>query len=103
MNSLPIAVIGLVAAILAFDKRYEDGLIRHVSLAGIVVAATVMMLGEVTQSYTYDFTWEMSLLLWSIAVFVVCHAYTFIRWRLTGKSAWRDQELRKSEGQPKSH
>lgn len=88
MNVLPIALIGLVAALLAFDKRYEDGLIRHVSLAGMVAGSVIIVLGDWFGEFEYEFPWEVSLIIWAWAIFFVCHAYSFIRWRLTGSNAW---------------
>lgn len=92
MNVLPIALIGLVAALLAFDKRYEDGLIRHVSLAAMVVGAIIITLSDWWSDFDYEFPWEVSLILWAFAIFFICHAISFIRWRLTGSNAWTKQD-----------
>ncbi len=92
MNILPIAMIGIIAAILAFDKRYEDGLIRHASLAGMVVASIIIVFSDWWADFDYDFSFEVRLLLWCFFVFFVCHAYSFIRWRLTGAGTWKREE-----------
>ena len=88
MNTLPVALVGIVAALLAFDKRYEDGLIRHISLGSMVVASVIIVFGDVFAFYEYEFSTELKILLWSYAIFFFCHAYSFIKWRLTGSNAW---------------
>ena len=92
MNTLPIAIVGFVAAILAFDKRYEDGLIRHISLGAIVVAAVIIVGGDWLGYYEYNFPTELKILLWGYNIFFICHAYSFIRWRLTGSNAWTKKD-----------
>ena len=88
MNVFPIALIGIVAAILAFDKRYEDGLIRHASLGAMIVAAVVIVGSVWWADHEYEFPFEVRLFHWAFAVFFICHAISFIRWRLTGMGTW---------------
>lgn len=88
MNVLPIAIIGFVAALLAFDKRYKDGVIRHTALGGIVTSSIIIVLYQ-NVTAEYDFPLELVLFLWSCAIFISCHGYSFVRWKfLDGRRTW---------------
>ena len=94
MNVIPIALIGILAAILAFDKRYEDGLIGHISLACIVVASIIITFGPLFGEYEYSFPPEMKVLLWATLGCLIRHTWRSYRGRIYGAHDWSKQSAK---------
>ena len=93
-TTIPVAIIGLIAAFLAFHEDYDDGLLGRSSFAVMLTMAVIMSLGHVLGYFTYQFPLELSVLLWAIAIFMLRHMWRFIQYRTKGKYAWNGQERR---------
>lgn len=85
---LPVAIIGAVAALLAFHDDYDDGLIGRSAFAVIVMMSLIVCLGPFTGHYSYTLPLEVSVLLYGVAAFMVRHAWRFLQFRRTGKYSW---------------
>jgi hypothetical protein len=86
--NIALAIIGTVSIVLVAHPRYEDGFFGRVALAGVVLAVTIILIGEWGGKLRYDYPLEISLLVWSVALFMLRHAGRFIYFWLTGKGAW---------------
>lgn len=80
------AVIAMVSWMLVANRRYEDGIIGRLALAGMALAATGFMSKMVFSCYTP--TGLEDALLWSAAAFLARHYYRFHRYTTSGEHAW---------------
>lgn len=83
-----LALVSIFATCLylVFNRKYEDGIVGRGALAGLALAATVYLLGII--SGVHLMTGPEELMLWSVAVFLLRHAYRFHRYMTTGRGAW---------------
>lgn len=88
---LAVAVIGSIAAFLAYHDDYDDGLFGRSAFAVIIMMTVVITFGPIFGKYHYDLPLEFDVLLWAVAVFMCRHAWRFMRYKLTGKYSWRNE------------
>lgn len=84
-------VILFVSLYLALCRNYDDGIIGHISLAGMSLSS-VAPLYETAAGSDYEFASTTALMYAAVAVFMARHAYRFRMYRKTGKGEWRDDE-----------
>ena len=75
-------MMGLLAMVLVLHEHYEDGLIGRISLAGVILAAVIVVLSEFYGS-KYSAPPEFVLMMVSATVFMARHVVRFFRWRRT--------------------
>lgn len=92
-----LALIAIVAWLLVVNRRYEDGLIGRVALAGMALAATGFMSKIVFSCYQPTGLEEA--LIWSTAAFMARHYYRFLRYTRTGEHAWHSDHPMMSRGE----
>jgi len=91
---IAVAIIGMVAAFLAYHDDYEDGLLGRSSFAVIVLMAVIIVLGRSLGYYRYTGSPEVTTLLWGIAVFMLRHAWRFEAFRRSGRFSWNGRDRR---------
>ena len=82
-----IAICG-VSTFLVFHREYEDGLIGRAGLAAMAVSSLVMLV-QIAHGERYVLMPETQLIVIGAAVFMLRHAYRFVRWRISGEGSWR--------------
>jgi len=89
-----VFTLGAMAAILAascflmWSKNYEDGVVGHAGLIGMAIATFVVLYSAV-KGTQYDFQPSSIVLFVSIAIFMVRHAYRFVRFSCDGRYSWK--------------
>lgn len=84
-------VILFVSMYLALCRRYDDGIVGHIALAGMALSSAAPLY-EAYEGADYDFVPTTALMYAAVALFMVRHAYRFRMWSKTGKGEWRDDE-----------
>ena len=95
-------VIGLLALVLVLHEYYEDGLVGRIALAGVILAAVIVVMSEFDGA-KYSAPPELVLLMVSVTAFMGRHVVRFFRWRRLGAHEWRPTKQRLSpaaEGSP---
>lgn len=82
-------VILCISMYLALCKRYDDGVIGHVALAGMALGSAAPLY-EAYEGADYDFLPTTALIYAAVALFMTRHAYRFHRWSKTGENDWAD-------------
>lgn len=93
-TTIPVAIIGLIAGLLAYHNDYDDGFVGRFSFGVIVMTATVMVLGTALGHYVYHLPLELDIMLWGLALFMTRHAWRFIQYQTKGRFAWNGQDRR---------
>ena len=93
-TTIPVVIIGLIAAFLAFHEDYDDGFLGRLSFAVMLMMAAIMSIGYVLGYYTYHVPLELSVLLWAIAAFLLRHAWRFVQYQTKGRFAWNGRDRR---------
>ena len=84
-------VILFVSLYLALCRKYDDGIVGHIALAGMALSSAAPLY-EAYEGADYDFVPTTALMYAAVALFMARHAYRFNRWSKTGKGEWRDDE-----------
>ena len=87
-TTIPVAIIGLIAGLLAYHDDYDDGFVGRFAFSMIVTTSTIMVLGTVLGHYAYELPLEITVLLWGVVLFMVRHAWRFMHYRISGKYSW---------------
>lgn len=87
----------VVSVVLVLHPDYEDGLVGRIGLALIGIAALARVLGILTSEHPRQFS-SIALMLWiGLALFMLRHAWRFMRWRRCGEGDWRAARWREPE------
>ena len=90
MSFTASVLIAIVSWMLVANRRYEDGIVGRIALAGMALAATGFASKMVFSCYTP--TGLEDALLWSVAVFLGRHYHRFHKFTTTGQHAWHLDE-----------
>lgn len=83
------AAIAAVAAFLVLNCEYEDGFVGRVALVIMFIAGAAIAAEAFIEGDEYDIRPANMAMFLGVAIFMVRHAYRFLRWRLFGKHEWR--------------
>lgn len=77
--ALCAAVLLVIAVILVRHKKYDDGLIGRIALAGVILSCLMVLLVELISVQRYSAPPELVMLLASICVFMLRHLWRFMQ------------------------
>ena len=85
-------VIAVCCLVLVFHCHYEDGLFGRLGLVLIFGAAFVRGAGILEAGFDITVS-RVGVLLWTgLALFLTRHLWRFLRWRRSGRHAWREPD-----------
>lgn len=76
---LILLVLGCNAALLAWCDNYDDGFIGRIALGAIVLGVAMILIGQWSGEFEYEFPLEITIILGGVALFLMRHTR---RWRL---------------------
>ena len=82
-------VILFVSMYLALCRKYDDGIIGHVALAGMAFSSAAPLY-EAYEGADYDFVPTTALMYAAVAIFMARHLYRFRSWQKNVESDWTD-------------
>lgn len=88
VSVISIGLIVVICTVLVFIPSYEDGIVGRIALTIMGLAAYVT-LHEMLNGQQFEFLPHTLALQVGAALFMVRHAWRFVRWRVKGKGDWR--------------
>ena len=92
---ISVAVIGVIAGALVFEKNYEDGVVGRAALGLVALMATAIIFSGILED-RYEQHGETVLLTAGVAVFMARHYYRFLMYTKFGIYLWGESQSQPS-------